>query len=143
MAIVAFLFAMQVNAQVATQFQTSNRNINCNYYKVTATNNFELHILYKNDQVIYKEETDSVVLHNKSEIHSFTTELQKVTESLSEEKSNVYIEKPTYSLFKFDKGIIGIFVAISNPTGNVVASNNKNEAINLLNWLKSIDFSKD
>ena len=108
-----------------------------------ASNIYELHLVYKNDQVIYKEETDSLVLHNNMEVSDFINGLYKTIESLSDNKANVYIEKTSYSIFKYDKGIIGTFVAISNPTGNVVASNNKDEAVNILNWLKSIEFGKE
>jgi hypothetical protein len=55
----------------------------------------------------------------------------------------VYIEKPTYSLFKFEKGILGTFVSISNPSGSIVANNTKEQALILLNWLKGLEFGKE
>ena len=86
---------------------------------------------------------DSVVLKNKIELTEFTTGLEKTIESLSDAKASVYIEKPTYSLFKFEKGILGTFVSISNPSGSIVANNTKEQALILLNWLKGIEFGKE
>lgn len=123
--------------------QFNNGKVKLSYQKKVASNIYELHLVYKNDQVIYKEETDSLVLHNNMEVSDFINGLYKTIESLTDNKANLYIEKTSYSIFKYDKGIIGTFVAISNPTGNVVASNNKDEAVNILNWLKSIEFGKE
>ena len=140
---IAILFAFHVSAQNSMINQFNNGKVKLSYQKKVASNIYELHLVYKNDQVIYKEETDSLVLHNNMEVSDFINGLYKTIESLSDNKANVYIEKTSYSIFKYDKGIIGTFVAISNPTGNVVASNNKDEAVNILNWLKSIEFGKE
>ena len=123
--------------------QFNNGKVKLSYQKVVASNTYELHLVYKNDQIIYREETDSLVLHNNNEVAEFINGFNKTIESLSDDKATVYIEKPSYSIFKYDKGIIGTFVPISNPTGNVVASNNKAEAVSLLNFLKSIEFGKE
>ena len=140
---IAILFAFHVSAQNSMIKQFNNGKVTLSYQKVVASNSYELRLVYKNDQIIYKEETDSLVLHNNNEVADFINGFNKTIESLSDDKATVYIEKPSYSIFKYDKGIIGTFVAISNPTGNVVASNNKAEAMSILNFLKSIEFGKE
>ena len=143
LALLAILFSLPSIAQKTAIKQGTNGKLVYSYNKLAATNNFELLITYKNEPVIYKEQLDSVVLHNKLELAEFTTGLEKTIESLSDAKASVYIEKPTYSLFKFEKGILGTFVSISNPSGSIVANNTKEQALILLNWLKGIEFGKE
>ena len=143
LALLAILFSLPSIAQKTAIKQGNNGKLLYSYNKVVSTNNFELLITYKNEPVIYKEQLDSVVLHNKLELAEFTTGLEKTIESLSDAKASVYIEKPTYSLFKFEKGILGTFVSISNPSGSIVANNTKEQALILLNWLKGIEFGKE
>jgi hypothetical protein len=143
LALLAILFSLPSIAQKTAIKEGNNGKLVYSYNKLAATNNFELHITYKNEPVIYKEQLDSVVLHNKLELAEFTTGLEKTIESLSDAKASVYIEKPTYSLFKFEKGILGTFVSISNPSGSIVANNTKEQALILLNWLKGLEFGKE
>jgi hypothetical protein len=143
LALLAILFSLPSIAQKTAIKEGTNGKLVYSYNKLAATNNFELLITYKNEPVIYKEQLDSVVLHNKLELAEFTTGLEKTIESLSDAKASVYIEKPTYSLFKFEKGILGTFVSISNPSGSIVANNTKEQALILLNWLKGIEFGKE
>ena len=143
LALLAILFSLPSIAQKTAIKEGTNGKLVYSYNKLAATNNFELHITYKNEPVIYKEQLDSVVLHNKLELAEFTTGLEKTIESLSDAKASVYIEKPTYSLFKFEKGILGTFVSISNPSGSIVANNTKEQALILLNWLKGLEFGKE
>jgi hypothetical protein len=143
LALLAILFSLPSIAQKTAIKEGTNGKLVYSYNKLAATNNFELLITYKNEPVIYKEQLDSVVLHNKLELAEFTTGLEKTIESLSDAKASVYIEKPTYSLFKFEKGILGTFVSISNPSGSIVANNTKEQALILLNWLKGLEFGKE
>ncbi|MEK0422092.1 MAG: hypothetical protein RLZ95_2 [Bacteroidota bacterium] len=143
LALLAILFSFQAFAQKAIIKQGTNGKLSYSYCKLTANNNFELQITYKNEPVIYKEQLDSVVLRNQQEVAEFTTALEKTIASLNDAKASVYIEKPTYSLFKFEKGILGTFVSISNPSGTVVANNNKEQALTFLNWLQRIEFGKE
>ena len=139
--IFAFLFAIKSSAQSPVIVKSSNGNLIYQWTK-TIENNQSSHtvqILYKNDQTIYKEIVDTITLHQLSEIKDFTNCLEKTIESLSDTKAEAYFEKPTYTLFKFDKGVVGVFVSISNTSGNVVASSTKAQAIELLNWLKKIN----
>jgi hypothetical protein len=141
--LLAILFSLPSIAQKTAIKEGTNGKLVYSYNKLAATNNFELLITYKNEPVIYKEQLDSVVLKNKIELAEFTTGLEKTIESLSDAKASVYIEKPTYSLFKFEKGILGTFVSISNPSGSIVANNTKEQALILLNWLKGLEFGKE
>jgi hypothetical protein len=143
LALLAILFSLPSIAQKTAIKEGNNGKLVYSYNKLAATNNFELLITYKNEPVIYKEQLDSVVLKNKIELAEFTTGLEKTIESLSDAKASVYIEKPTYSLFKFEKGILGTFVSISNPSGSIVANNTKEQALILLNWLKGLEFGKE
>ena len=139
--LLACLFAIKSSAQSPVISKSTNGNLIYQWSK-TIENNQSSHtvqILYKNDQTIYKEIVDTITLHQLSEIKEFTTCLEKTIESLSDAKANAYFEKPTYTLFKFDKGVIGVFVSISNPSGSIVASSTKEQAIEFLNWLKKIN----
>jgi hypothetical protein len=139
----AILFAFHVSAQSTILKQFNNGKIKCTYEKVNTNTTYELHVVYKNELVVYKEEKDSLVLHNNNEVLDFTSGLQKTIQSLADDKATLFIEKTTYTLFKYDKGMLGIFVSLSNPSGSIVASFNKQEAQSLLDWLKSIEFGKE
>ncbi len=143
--IVALVFAIQASAQKTTITKDTNGKLWYSYNKVVDNNNssFDVRIIFKNEQVIYKEELDSVVLHSQSELNEFATHLQKVIEALPDEKANPNFAKPTYALLKTDKGMGGVFVSISNHSGNVIANNNKVQALDLLGWIKSISFGKE
>ena len=143
--IVALVCAIQASAQRTTINKDTNGKLWYSYNKTVDNNltSFDVRVIYKNEQVIYKEELDSIVLHNQSEFNDFASHLQKVIESLQDEKSNPNFIKPTYVLFKKDKGMTGVFVAISNATGSIVANNAKVQALDLLNWTKSITFGKE
>jgi hypothetical protein len=145
LAVVASVFAIHASAQKTTINKGTNGKLSYSYLKAVDNSNinYELHIVYKNEQVIYKEESDSVVLHSQSELNDFVSSLQKVIDCLADEKASVYLEKSTYSLFKFDKGVVGTFVSISNPSGSIVCNNTKTQALDLLNWTKSIVFGKE
>ncbi len=139
--LLACLFAIKSSAQSPVISKSTNGNLIYQRSK-TIENNQSSHtvqILYKNDQTIYKEIVDTITLHQLSEIKEFSACLEKTIESLSDTKANAYFEKPTYTLFKFDKGVIGVFVSISNPSGSIVASSTKEQAIEFLNWLKKIN----
>jgi hypothetical protein len=143
LALLTIFFSVQAFAQKAIIKQGTNGKLIYSYNKLSANNNFELQITYKNEPVIYKEQLDSVVLRSQQDVAEFTTGLEKTIASLNDAKASVYIEKPTYSLFKFEKGILGTFVSISNPSGSIVANNNQEQALSFLNWLKSIEFGKE
>jgi hypothetical protein len=143
--IVASVFAIKASAQKSTINKDTNGKLLYSYNKTIDNNNtsFDVRIIYKKDQVIYKEEMDSVVLHSQAELNDFASSLQKVIESLPNDKANPVFEKPTYTLLKTDKGMGGIFVSISNHTGTIVANNTKPQALDLLEWIKSITFGKE
>ncbi len=138
--LIALLFAIKSNAQNSNISKSTNGNLISQWTK-TIENNQSSHtvqILYKNDQIVYKEMVDTITLRQLIEIKEFTANLEKTVESLSDAKANAYFEKPDFTLFKFDKGLVGVFVAISNPTGSIVSSMTKEQAIDFLNWLKKI-----
>ena len=145
LALVATLFVIKASAQRTIISKDNNGKLSYSYNKIVENNatSFDVRIIYKKDQVIYKEELDSVVLHSQSELNDFALGLQKIMESLPNEKSNPIIEKPTYTLLKTDKGMGGVFVAISNPSGSIIANNSKPQTLDLLEWIKSIVFGKE
>ena len=103
-----------------------------------SSNSF-VQIVYKVEQTIYKEVSDTIRLNNTAELKDFMDCLKQTIESVSDSKANAYFEKPTYSLFKFDKGVVGVFVSISNTSGSIIANSTKAEAIDFLNWLKKVE----
>ena len=145
LAIVASVFAIKASAQKTTISKDTNGKLLYSYNKTVENNNtsYDVRIIYKQDQIIYKEEMDSVVLHNQTELNDFASSLQKVIESLPNEKSNPVFEKSTYTLLKTDKGMGGVFVSISNHSGTIIANNSKPQAMDLLEWVKSITFGKE
>ena len=144
LAIVASIFAIHASAQKTTLCKETNGKLFYSYNKIndSNTNTFDVCIVYKNEQIIYNEEVDSVLLHNQSELNEFINGLQKVIESIADDKTTAYFEKPTYSILKSQKAMGGNFVSISNHSGSIISNNTKYQALELLGWIKSIDFGK-
>lgn len=135
---ILLLFASKVNAQqniinTGTNGKFKYTLLQSISHKDTS---YAVEIIYKGEQSIYKEITDTIHLNNAAAIKEFSNALQNTIESIADSKANPYFEKPTYSLYKLDKGVIGIFVSISNTNGNIIANATKSEALDFLNWLK-------
>jgi hypothetical protein len=145
LAIVVSTLTIQASAQKTTINKDNNGKLLYSYNKSVENNNtnFDIRIYYKKEQVIYKEEIDSIVLHNTAELNDFTASLQKVIQSFTDENMNPIFEKTNYILAKTDKGMSGIFITISNRSGTVVSTNTKSQGLDLLEWLKSINFGKE
>lgn len=140
---IAILFAFHVNAQNSIIKEFNNGKVKLSYQKTVASNTYELQLVYKNDQVIYTQESDSITLHSQLELNELNESLQKVIASLADEKANPIFEKASYKIFKSDKGMQGSFVSISNLKGTIVTSFSKFQTLDFLEWLKSIEFGKE
>lgn len=144
LAIVASIFVIHASAQKITLCKETNGKLFYSYNKLNDNNKntFDICIVYKKEQIIYNEEIDSVLLHSQSEINEFVISIQKVIESFADDKATAYFEKPTYSILKSQKAMGGNFVSISNHSGSIISNNTKYQALELLGWIKSIDFGK-
>ena len=144
-AILLSLFSFQSSAQKTVINEDNNGKVNFTYAKqvVNTQTVYTIEIIYKNEQTIYKEQSDTLVLNTATAVQEFIAGLESGIAALSDQNKNFKLDKPNYTLFKYNNGVVGTFISISNHSGSIVSNNNKVQATILLDWLKSINFGKE
>ena len=120
-----------------------NNNGKLNYsYRKLANNNFSVEVIIKNDQFIYKQEIDTLQIQSAEAFTLLKQDLQNALTALQNANTNFKIQRPNYLLFAEDKGVIGLFMVLSNSTGTINTANTKFQIRVLLEWLNTIEFGK-
>ena len=120
-----------------------NNNGKLNYsYRKLANNNFSVEVIIKNDQFIYKQEIDTLQIQSAEAFTLLKQDLQNALTALQNVNPNFKIQRPNYLLVVEDKGVAGLFMVLSNPTGTINTANTKFQIRVLLEWLNSIEFGK-
>ena len=99
-------------------------------------------MIFKNDQSIYKQEIDTLKIQSSEAFNVLKQDLQNALTALQNANPNFKIQRPNYLLFAEDKGVTGLFMVLSNPTGTINTANTKFQIRVLLEWLNSIEFGK-
>ncbi len=120
---------------------SNNGKLNYSYRKL-ANNNFSVEVIFKNDQSIYKQEIDTLKIQSSEAFNVLKQDLQNALTALQNANPNFKIQRPNYLLFAEDKGVTGLFMVLSNPTGTINTANTKFQIRVLLEWLNSIEFGK-
>ena len=120
---------------------SNNGKLNYSYRKL-ANNNFSVEVIFKNDQSIYKQEIDTLKIQSSEAFNVLKQDLQNALTSLQNANPNFKIQRPNYLLIAEDKGMTGLFMVLSNPTGAINTSNTKFQIKVLLEWLNTIEFGK-
>lgn len=113
------------------------KNLNSN--KVSE---YGVHVIYKNQQFVYKQEQDTIHLKSKEQIAQFITDLKTGLLVISDEEKEFNITNPNYTLFKNKGYSDNNFIVIANKVLTIKAPINKFFANQLITWLNSIDFGK-
>jgi hypothetical protein len=120
---------------------SNNGKLNYSYRKL-ANNNFSVEVIFKNDQSIYKQEIDTLKIQSSEAFNVLKQDLQNALTALQNANPNFKIQRPNYLLVAEDKGVAGLFMVLSNPTGTINTANTKFQIRVLLEWLNSIEFGK-
>ena len=121
-----------------------NNNGKLNYsYRKLANNNFSVEVIIKNDQFIYKQEIDTLKIQSAEAFTLLKQDLQNALTALQNVNPNFKIQRLNYLLFAEDKGMTGLFILLSNPTGTINTANTKFQIRILLEWLNTIEFGKN
>jgi hypothetical protein len=120
---------------------SNNGKLNYSYRKL-ANNNFSVEVIFKNDQSIYKQEIDTLKIQSSEAFNELKQDLQNALTALQNANPNFKIQRPNYLLVAEDKGVAGLFMVLSNPTGTINTANTKFQIRVLLEWLNSIEFGK-
>ena len=120
-----------------------SNNGKLNYsYSATNNNQYSVEIVIKNDQFIYKQEIDTLQIQSAEAFTLLKQDLQYALTALQNANPNFKIQRPNYLLVEEDKGVAGLFMVLSNPTGTINTANTKFQIRVLLEWLNSIEFGK-
>jgi hypothetical protein len=121
----------------------SSNNGKLNYsYSATNNNQYSVEIVIKNDQFIYKQEIDTLQIQSAEAFTLLKQDLQYALTALQNANPNFKIQRPNYLLVEEDKGVAGLFMVLSNPTGTINTANTKFQIRVLLEWLNTIEFGK-
>ncbi len=120
---------------------SNNGKLNYSYRKL-ANNNFSVEVIFKNDQSIYKQEIDTLKIQSSEAFNVLKQDLQNALTALQNANPNFKIQRPNYLLVAEDKGVAGLFMVLSNPTGTINTANTKFQIRVLLEWLNTIEFGK-
>ena len=120
---------------------SNNGKLNYSYRKL-ANNNFSVEVIFKNDQSIYKQEIDTLKIQSSEAFNELKQDLQNALTALQNANPNFKIQRPNYLLVAEDKGVAGLFMVLSNPTGTINTANTKFQIRVLLEWLNTIEFGK-
>jgi hypothetical protein len=111
-------------------------------YSATNNNQYSVEIVIKNDQFIYKQEIDTLQIQSQEAFTFLKQDLQNALTALQNANTNFKIQRPNYLLIAEDKGMTGLFMVLSNPTGTINTANTKFQIRVLLEWLNTIEFGK-
>ena len=121
----------------------SSNNGKLNYSYIFSNNNqYSVEIIIKNDQFIYKQEIDTLKIQSPESFTLLKQDLQNAMTALQNANPNFKIQRPNYLLIAEDKGVTGLFMVLSNPTGAINTANTKFQIRVLLDWLNTIEFGK-
>ena len=121
----------------------SSNNGKLNYsYSAINNNQYSVEIVIKNDQFIYKQEIDTLQIQSAEAFTLLKQDLQNALTALQNTNTNFKIQRPNYLLIAEDKGVTGLFILLSNPTGTINTANTKFQVRVLLEWLNTIEFGK-
>jgi hypothetical protein len=121
----------------------SSNNGKLNYsYSLSNNNHYSVEVIIKNDQFIYKQEIDTLKIQSPESFTLLKQDLQNALTALQNANSNFKIQRPNYLLIAEDKGVTGLFMVLSNPTGAINTANTKFQIRVLLDWLNTIEFGK-
>jgi hypothetical protein len=121
----------------------SSNNGKLNYsYSVSNNNQYNVEVIIKNDQFIYKQEIDTLKIQSPEAFTLLKQDLQNALTALQNANSSFKIQRPNYLLVAEDKGMTGFFMVLSNPNGAINTANTKFQIKVLLEWLNTIEFGK-
>jgi hypothetical protein len=133
-----------LSAQTGTNTINYSNNGKLNYsYTLSNNNQYSVDVIIKNDQFIYKQEIDTLKIQSAEAFTLLKQDLQNALTALQNVNPNFKIQRLNYLLFAEDKGMTGLFILLSNPTGTINTANTKFQIRILLEWLNTIEFGKN
>ncbi len=140
-----FVFVgLNLFAQTNTVIKSDNNGkLNYSYtYTSTSNNSYNIQIVFKNDQFIYKQEIDTLQISSSEAFTLLKQDLQNALTALQNANSNFKITRSNYMLSYNDTGVSGVFIVLTNKAGNVTTANSRFQIKVLLEWLNTIEFGK-
>lgn len=120
-----------------------SNNGKLNYsYRALANNSHSVEVIFKNDQFIYKQEIDTLQIQSAEAFTFLKQDLQNALTALHNANNNFKITRSNYMLSYNDTGVSGLFVVLTNKSGNINTANTKFQIKVLLEWLNTIEFGK-
>jgi hypothetical protein len=99
-------------------------------------------LIFKNQQYIYKQESDTLVFTTTSSFQQFIKDVKEGLSIIDQEDKSISIERPNYILSKDNIYMDHKLLSLSNPQLTITTSFNAYIGKELLTWLSSVDFGK-
>jgi hypothetical protein len=99
-------------------------------------------VVYKNQQFVYKQEQDTILLKSNEQISQFVTDVKVGLLVINDEEKEFNIKNLNYTLYKNKGYSDNNFIVIANKDLTIKTPINKFFANQLISWLNTIDFGK-
>ena len=121
-------------------------SLNCSYLKSSNTANntveYTIQLVYKNQKYIYKQECDTIILHNITSCKQLVNDLKACLLVIDDENKDIFISNQMYTIEKNKGYMDNKNVVFLNKEKNINCPVNKYFVNQLVEWLNSIDFGK-
>jgi hypothetical protein len=119
--------------------------IQCDYLKTLKDNGevqFAVQLIFKNQQYIYKQESDTLVFTTPNTFQQFIKDIKEGMSIIDQEDKSMSIERSNYILSKDNIYMDHKKLSLSNPALTITTSFNAYSGKELLSWLTSIELGK-
>ena len=145
--VLVLLFIVKIgNSQTINSVKsTLIGTLQCDYQKINNDNGevkYLVQLIFKNQQYIYKQESDTLVFTTTSSFQQFIKDVKEGLSIIDQEDKSISIERPNYILSKDNIYMDHKLLSLSNPQLTITTSFNAYIGKELLTWLSSVDFGK-
>ncbi len=145
--LLALLFFTVIGYSQNTEVLKSSliATIQCDYQKILKDNGdaqFAVRLIFKNQQYIYKQESDTLFFTTANTFQQFVKDIKEGMSIIDQEDKSMSIERLNYILSKDNIYMDHKKLSLSNPALTITTSFNAYNGKELLYWLTSFEFGK-
>ena len=121
-------------------------SIDCSYLKLSnSVNNtveYSIQLIYKNQKYIYKQDVDTIILHNVASCKQLVNDLKASLVVIDDENKDIFISNQMYTIEKNKGYTDNKTLVFINKDKNINCPINKYFVNQLIDWLNGIEFGK-
>lgn len=144
--VLIFVFISVANFGQSGTKQLANEQIgtlDCSYLKNSKDNSYFIQIVFKNLQYVYKQESDTILLHSGIQYNQFIADLKSGILSLESDDKSFKTSADNYLFFKDREGMNNKLLTFSSKDLTIKTTLNKYFANQLIDWVSKITIGKE